>query len=443
MNSCRCFALALLLIAAGAAGGAEESPWAGWSHRADVLIEGTPSGGLVELALTPEVFDLVRADLGDLRFAAADGREAPFVLIRPRGGSQKTTLTARLYNRTWQPGESCSITADFGRKAMKDHVAIATPGHDFRRACRLEGSDDGTTWSVLRDGAFLFHVSADAGAVAYVKDTVGLPDNDFRYLRVTVLNGADDPQRLEITGLKTWRTVRTSAPAEPVPVAAAGARQVKDTTEIEIDLGCRNLPLRRLRLEFADADFFRRVTVEGRSRKTRILRVPFEDEPARTREVEEPWRRIRDGVVYRYTAGKGRDESLDLDLSPARFRYLRVRVANRDNPPLQFTKATATRFVTRAALPAPKGSVRLYAGNAAASEPSYDLAHYADRLRVEGVVRASLGPLADNPDFGAPADEAPWSERHRAILWVAMLGALAVLAFLIYRQVKTAPVEDE
>jgi hypothetical protein len=38
-----------------------------------------------------------------------------------------------------------------------------------------------------------------------------------------------------------------------------------------------------------------------------------------------------------------------------------------------------------------------------------------------------------NPAYTARADDRPWSERHPAMLWIAMLAAVVVLAALAIR----------
>ncbi len=42
-----------------------------------------------------------------------------------------------------------------------------------------------------------------------------------------------------------------------------------------------------------------------------------------------------------------------------------------------------------------------------------------------------------NPEYSAVARILPWSERHRGILWVALIGGVVVLAVLIGRQARS------
>ena len=63
--------------------------------------------------------------------------------------------------------------------------------------------------------------------------------------------------------------------------------------------------------------------------------------------------------------------------------------------------------------------------------PVYD---YAKFFHADpSAAQAELGPGASNPAYTGRPDERPWSERHKAILWIAMLVAVAVLALLALR----------
>jgi hypothetical protein len=50
-----------------------------------------------------------------------------------------------------------------------------------------------------------------------------------------------------------------------------------------------------------------------------------------------------------------------------------------------------------------------------------------------------LGSLAPNPAYRLAQQAVPWSERHKGLIWVALLAALAALGLIIYRQIKAPP----
>ena len=359
--------------------------------------------------------------------------EMGYDLQQSKGFSHNVPLKTRLYNRSYVPGRESSITVDFGGRLLKNEVKVDTTGKTFLRKIRIEGSDDQQTWKIVRDGAFLFRAEGDDGRVQE-KSTVTFPDNNQEYLRITVFPGDDDPDVIEIKNVEAWQLKRKSADTEVVPIVSSGTSQRKNVTEITLDLRFRNMPLSRLQLAFSDKNFFRAIDVAGRNRAARVVRTVVEDSPKFEKSVTEPWMPITSGTIYRFTTGKRVEESLGLGLQGAKYRYLRVRIKNRDDPPLVFTGAHVDRFVQNLRF-AGKNAAQymLYCGNPKARRPEYDVGRYIGRLRREDVTYATLGAVIPNPAHQRVSRKVPWSEQHSVIIWVALLAMVAVLCFLIYR----------
>jgi hypothetical protein len=412
-----------------------------WSHVAPIAVRQMPRAGLVEFTLTPEVFDLAQGDLCDLRVVTDAADELGYALRIAEGKEESVPLAIALYNRTYIPGKQSSITVDFGAKILKNRIEVITPGTNFRRQVLVEGADDGLSWQKVREGAFLFRISQDSLRNAYDKDEVSLPDNDQRYLRVTVYNAPDDPKQVDVKNVKAWCVVRRPPETVPVPLVVTGPSedQKNKRTEITLDLGHRNLPLYELALDFSNADFYRHVRISGRNATERVVKTRVEDAPELEKKVAEPWTDVGGGSVYRYSSGGSVDESLALGLSGARYRYLRVQIENADDPPLQFRSAQVKRLVYYVAFQAKGKACSLFFGNPRAQRPSYDIVNYSERLRKEGCVAISLGKVVPNPAYAQAEKVIPWSERHKSIIWVALLGVAVVLLLLVYRMAKSAP----
>ena len=100
--------------------------------------------------------------------------------------------------------------------------------------------------------------------------------------------------------------------------------------------------------------------------------------------------------------------------------------------------AEAARFLQLVRFPyKPQEQYRLFFGNPRASRPAYDLTHYIERLKSEGVIPATVGTASANPDYSAVARILPLSERYRVILWIALVSVAVVLAVLIRRQARS------
>ncbi|MFC1836082.1 hypothetical protein ACFL2Q_15410, partial [Thermodesulfobacteriota bacterium] len=146
------------------------------------------------------------------------------------------------------------------------------------------------------------------------------------------------------------------------------------------------------------------------------------------------WRSIAKGQILRFSGEGSVEESLKIDLKGAKYRYLRLRIANGDDPPLEFTGAEVQRYAQHVEFPArPSNKYALLLGYPKARAPEYDVKHYIKRLRKSGVLKARLGSVIPSPLHRIKTKKIPWSERNKGIIWIALLLMTAVLAFLIYR----------
>ena len=440
---------ALLVSALLASPAASEVKAGEWRCTAPIEVAKAPAiaKGLVEVSLSPEALDNATASLADLRIVDARGVETPYVVTRTfnpaRPRAEVAMIPAKLINRTYLPEKCSTVTADFVSKVPKDCVVVRAAGTNFRREVLIESSDDGTSWQRVREGALIFRVAGEGAEKGFERDRVAFPENDQRYLRVTVMNGAGDKGQVEIDSVaRVIELQKDYQPGRTEPVTPLSVNVTQDEkrkcTHIELDLGFRNLPLDRMTLAFDDANFFRRATLEGRNEKTRVERLAREDGKYAEKVVEMPWEFCRSEMLFRYTAGGKEDSSTSISLDGIRRRYLRLTVHNEDNPPLAFRSAELRRFLALVRFPCQAaGRWTLYLGNPEASAPSYDLAHFADRLEKEGVVEATLGRVARNPAFLIETKGTSWLEGHPAIVWGALIAVGLALAVLIIRQAKS------
>lgn len=436
--------LALSILSTALAGEARMEK-AGWPYIAKIEVEDAPGGGVAEFSITPEIFDLAAEDLSDLRVVTGAGEETAYVLRIAEGKDQEVPIPVKLFNETCLPGRQSSVTADFGGKVMKNRLEIMTPGLNFRRPVLVEGSDDGVGWQKVKGGALLFRVAGGKGAgESFDRSVVDLPENDQRYLRITVYNGQDDPEHVDIQKVTATRFVRQPPETVEVPIKGGKAFNKKSVTEISIDTGFRNLPFYELVLHFADENFYRRVNVSGRNEETGVMKTAMEGGAEKKKTVRVPWTHVTSLVIYRFTSGGDTDESTTINLSGAGYRYLKVMIENVDDKPLRFEGADVKRLACYIDFKREQGeSYTLYFGNDDARRPSYDIVHYIDRLREGGVTQAKLGAPAANPDRGGPEQKIPLSEKHKWLIWAALLAALAVLILLVYRMAGRYPGKDE
>jgi len=252
---------ARMAMAFAVAAAAASMAGAGSKPRVERAI-GVPAPGKVVLTLDRDVYESARPDLGDLRVVDHQGEIVPYLLERVADEVVKETTPPVLINRAFVKGRSVEATLDFAGPILKSEILLSLSGDNFRRRVVIEGRNRRETWVTLVDGAYVFAIPGPQ-AVRY--ESVRVPENNYRFLRVTVMNGPDDPERIEIENVR----IRPQERRRPKEVALTPQLTIAEDaasheTLLTLDLGARHQPFRGVAVEVADAQFFRGVRLESR-----------------------------------------------------------------------------------------------------------------------------------------------------------------------------------
>jgi hypothetical protein len=178
-----------------------------------------------------------------------------------------------------------------------------------------------------------------------------------------------------------------------------------------------------------------------------VERVVFEIDPAQPnfrRDVEiqdDQGRVIGSGEINRIhmvRAGRKIDsEQHEVNFSSAGHKTIVVIISNGDDPPLKITGARLEQHERRVYLDTTgAGPLTLYYGDEKLDAPVYD---YAKLFQKDNRAEAAkLGEETANAAYTGRPDERPWSDRHPALLWIAIVAAVLVLGALALRSIKTA-----
>ena len=129
-------------------------------------------------------------------------------------------------------------------------------------------------------------------------------------------------------------------------------------------------------------------------------------------------------------------EDLTLNVFGEHTGRLTITIDNGDDPPIPFDRIHPQSLERRLYFePQGRANLKLYYGDADLTAPVYD---YAKFFRGDpNATLAQLAPETLNAAHTGRPDDRPWSERHKGVLWAAMLLAVAVLAVLAVRGLQT------
>jgi hypothetical protein len=336
------------------------------------------------------------------------------------------------------------VTLDFGKQVVKNRVEVETGGNNFRRAVKIEGSNDNVEFFTIVEQAYVFAVDYRTRF-----EQVDLPANDYRYLRITVEPMATEEKSPVINKVRAFKVEEKFAQRQPVQMLQLEhSEDEKSKSSIYVyDLAYRHLPVSEIELGVADNAFYRYVTVDGRDAATRKVKIDSEDNRQRFREVEVEWKRIISGTIYRYPDADGQNrEKLILRIPSGRriYRYLKIAVRNYDDKPLTVNSASA-RMIADSIVFTAQDNVApiLYVGAPSASKPQYDLARRLTHPLQVKARTAKLSNIIDNPLFGQVEEKpVPWTEKHKILLWIIMGAVVVVLGGFILKSFKSIQTKE-
>jgi hypothetical protein len=409
-----------------------------WKYQAQITIE-TGTDKYCKLTLTPDIYNAARLDLVDIRLLDADTEQIPYVLARPKDITQSVKYSPAIINRSTNENKAAMVTLDFGKQVVKNRIEVETGGNNFRRAVKIEGSNDNIEFFILVETAYVFAVDYSTRF-----ERVDLPANDYRYLRISVAPMADEDKSPVIENIRASKFESELVERHTVELLQIEhSENDKNKSSIYVyDLEYRNLPISEIELSVDDNAFYRHVTLDGRDTTTRKVRIDSEDNRQRFREVEVEWKRMISDTIYRYHDADGKKrEKLTLRLPSGRraYRYLKITISNYDDKPLTVKSASTKMIADNIVFPAKDyNSPTLYVGSQSASVPRYDLSRMLTRPLQVKARMAKLSDIADNPLFGRTEPKPlPWTEKHKVLLWIIMGILVAVLGAFILKSFKS------
>ena len=352
-----------------------------------------------------EIWNHARPDLGDLRLYDGDS-PVQYALSEQRDGITSEEVEAKILNLGAVSGHT-EFDLDTQGLAEYDRLRLRLDAHDFVATASVSGGDaPGAATRVELPPSTLYDFSKEQlGSNSLLK----LPPSSFRYLHVKLSAGVL-PQQVKGVTLYNQHEQKASW----TKIGSCAAPQQKQRMTIITCTVPERVPLARVDFEIAPSQInFRRI-------------VTIEDSKGQ---------QVSSGEISRVRVNRAgtlvTNEQLSVNVMAATSQ-LTINVDNGDNPPLAITAAQPLALERRVYFdPQGKSALKLYYGDEKLSAPVYDYARFfrEDPLPAE----AQLEPGSQNTQYAGRPDERPWSERHTAVLWAAMLVAVLGLAALALR----------
>jgi hypothetical protein len=357
-----------------------------------------------------EIWKHARRDLADIRLF--DGRtQVPYVLRQRRERTSNVEQPARILN-LGTVGDRTEFDVDLEGVPEYDRIRLQLDAKNFVNTALVFGMDElGKAKRTQLAPSTLYDFSReDLGSNFVLK----IPTSSFRYLHVQLGPGLRAQQVKSATAFNlqeqkaAWSRVGN----------CGSAVQKGRMTVIDCDVPAQ-VPLDRLQFDIpASRVNFRRNVSVGDANGVQIANSDI----SRVR--------MRRGEKDIFS------EELAVSIWGPHKDRVTVTIQNGDDPPLPINSVEALAVERRIYFDSEgKSFLKLYYGDTKLEPPMYDYPKFFQEDLA--AVEAQLGPGMHNAEYTGRPDERPWSERHKSVLWAAMLIAVALLAGIAVRGLRS------
>jgi hypothetical protein len=352
----------------------------------------------------------------DLRVVNQDFEETPYFLLIKRAQSRRNWLTGRLAETSFIPNEYNRLVVDSGtEKALHNRIEIRLDETDFFSWAEVAVSDDAKQWRIVRGRAPIYRFETEDAS----SSTISYPDVRSRWIRVKILYGE---RQLRVQNCRIAQEMVEEAEYVDLPLTLVAFHQSSSDSYWQVDAGVREVPVSAVTFQAEQPEFHRAVRVD-------------------VSQDGNKWRPVGRGSIYRIRASEPDSEGADqlrssmrVEFPERRGRFWRVNVLNRNDRPVTGLRPTlqmeSHRIYWRQE---PGSSYWLLYGNSRVKGSEYDLRKVFSGVDLERVPSGRLGMESVNTNYVSPE---PWTERHPAVLWVALIAAVVVLGVLALRSLR-------
>jgi hypothetical protein len=372
-----------------------------WQFRRSIQVR--EKAAISAFTVDASVYRDSRAQLNDLRIICS-GLETPYQIQTLSGKQQEMELLPAMLDKAVIAHAGLQAVLDLKGHQQHNRLRIVTGQSNFRETVRVETSDDGRNWALVRDDGTIFDISREDRHISEL--TVEYPVSTRRYLRLTI-PGWNDPAYLQSARLIYWS--QTPAVRDTIttlkPVISQDSHV--QTTLLLLDAGFNGIPYDHLEFSVGPSVFRRDIEIFSSS-------------------DGKQWVFVGGGVISKTVERS----QLSVQIAEQWTRYVKVVIFNRDNLPLAVEGVilSGVRRVIRFPSAEP-GPYWLYSGNGTAKEPLYDFAWVMPHTVNASIV--TLGKKQLNEQY--QPTRPPWSDQHPQLLTAVLILAVMVMGYTTLR----------
>ena len=372
-------------------------------------LEPVKAKGFYKLNIGPDIRQLSKKDLSDLRLKDAEGNEIPYLLKEFEPSVPSTEFVAySIHDQKIEDSTQYLIIGNPDQTKI-NNILLEIKNTDAERAISVSGSDDAQKWFAVKD-EFTFNSIADAEYAQNFR-LISFPVSNYSFYKISIYNGKRKPLKISRAGYFE----KLQADRQPSYNRLHGISFTqKDSSDkqsyLTINLAKANIIDRLIFHISAPEQYFREGQINSVNQAAYSGNISLSSEETSNFDT----RYIFDGN---------------------KIKTFTVKIDNRDNAPLVIDSISVyqkPKFII--ANLEPGKEYELYFGDSTLHFPDYDIVYFKDKIpdQIPGVA------IADPKDAGisitAAKDEKENKDKY--LLWIGLGAAGLSLAFMTSRMLK-------
>jgi hypothetical protein len=381
----------------------------GFQYTSDVKIYDNQDD-FIMLEVSPEIYGSMDPGLKDLRLYHG-GKELDY-LVFPKEHQQKNYEEKELdiYNKgTIENLYSFEITPPEDTHEEDIEYIVKLNAAQYFINAKIYGSNDRKEWKYLKDQV-IYSIDGEYNKFRLENIQYDVIKIEYPLLHngeMMEVNSAGYIQSEPVISKGVFHTVDFSA----------RENEGEKAVEITMDYQYNHYPTKGFVLETDEKYFHRQVAVRGSNDK-------------------ENWAEITRTFIFR----DGVSEKLEIDYSPAEYRYVQMMIYNKDNQPIEIKEIrteTLPIYVLVNVAGEPKDfTLKSYWGNPSLAAPKYDIGNLNIVMDPQRYEKYAVDTYMENEEFIGVQEQLALTERYPWLMPVS-LGLLTVGALMfLYRTVK-------
>ena len=372
----------------------------------------------------PAIFEHSSLGLSDLRLYR-DSEETPYLIHTSAPVSTATQQNIAALNLGSRGGK-ISFDAVMPPGPYND-LQLKITGQDFIATVAVSGSQQQTGTATKIGTYTIFDLTRQRLGRSTV---LHLPASDFRYLHFTIAG----PLQPDAIGGLTMQQASESHPAYITVEETSQATRKGHSTIIEFTVPA-HVPVERVSFTAPaqPANFSRDVTISA----AEVTSHPADDL------APPPQSYVSSGNLLRvHTVQDDHridQEYLQIDTFRTAFdlpSHWTISIDNGDNTPLVPASVRLEMYERNLCFQSSPGNYTLYYRDPALTHPRYDIGQFLV-IKPASAAHLTVGPEQPNPQFQPRPDDRPFTERHPALLWIALAVVILFLGGIALRSARS------